>query len=93
MFLSIFICFLKIVHRSFLFQENQVPVDNLMLLLLRPKMYARTLWDLFCMILYGTDTGINLNGHLICSAQSCCTWLYFDWMVFVDLIEKVLAKT
>ena len=41
------ICLMKVVHHNCLFQENQVPVDNLMLLLLRRKMYARTFWDLF----------------------------------------------
>ena len=41
------IFFLKIVHQIYLFQENQVPVNNLMLLRLRRKMYASTFWDLF----------------------------------------------
>ena len=40
------ICLLKIVHHNYL-RENQVPVDNLMLLLLRRKMSACTFWDLF----------------------------------------------
>ena len=35
----------------------------------------------------------KLNGHLIRAAESCCTWLYFDLMIFVDLIEKFFAKT
>ena len=35
----------------------------------------------------------NLNGHLICAAESCCTWLYFDLMIFVDLVEKFFANT
>ena len=40
-------CLLKIVHHIYLIQENQVRVVNLMLLLLRRKMYARTFWVLF----------------------------------------------
>ena len=41
-FYQFVICLLKIVHHIYLFQENQVPVDNLMLLLLRRKTHARS---------------------------------------------------
>ena len=81
--------FLKKVHHNFLFQENQVPVNNLMLLRLRRKMYARTFWDLFWLV---QIMCLFLNGHLVCAAESCCTWLYFDLMIFIDLIETFFAK-
>ena len=41
-FYQISSCFPKNVHRIYLFQENQVPVDNAMRLQLGRKMYART---------------------------------------------------
>ena len=81
------ICFLRIVHHNYLFQENQVSVDNLMLLLLRRKTNARTFCDLFRLV------------RILClkfdkaSDLRCCTWLYFDLMIFIDLIEKVFTKT
>ena len=44
-------CLLKVVHHIYLFQKNQVPVDNLMLLLFRSEKHSRTLWDLFGLVL------------------------------------------
>ena len=59
-------------------------------LLLRLKKYARTFGTYFGW--YG-HCAFNLKGHLICSAESCCTWLYFELMIFIDLAEKFSAKT
>ena len=69
------ICFRKIVRHNFLFQGNQVPVDNRMLLLLRRKMYSRIFGNYFGWYGY---CAFNVNGHLICAAESCCARLYFD---------------
>ena len=85
------ICFPKIVHRIYFFLENEVPVDNLKLLLLKGRKHNRTFlgtyldWYRYC--------AFNLNGHLNCGAESCCTLLYFELNIFVDLIEKYFAKT
>ena len=43
-------CFLVVLRHNYLFRGNQVAVDNLMLLLLGRKMYARVFWDLFVLI-------------------------------------------
>ena len=61
-----------------------------MLLLLTRKMFSCTFEDLYGLVGYYAFT---LNGHLICSAERCFTWLYFDSMIFVDLVEKGFAET
>ena len=84
------ICSLKIVHHNYLSQENQVPVNNLMLLLLKSKFYASTFRTYFDWYRY---FAFSLNGQLICAAESRYTWLFFCLMIFVNFIEKFFAKT
>ena len=78
------------MHRIYLFQENQAPVDNPMQLQIGREVNARTFWDRFDLVRL---LCFYLNAHLICSAEFCCTWLFFYFVVFVDVFKKFFAET